>query len=316
MIRSLTLTQLGYIVALDEHRSFQLAAKACHVTQPTLSQQVLKLEKDLGVMIFDRSKQPVIPTQLGSKIIGQARQVLKQAKSIEDLILLNKGEVAGEFRLGVIPSLSSYLLPLFVPQFTKKYPGVHLTIDECLTDQIIEKLKNDTLDGAILATPLHHDFIQELPLFYEPFWVYVAKQHPLFKQKKLSAGEIDASDLWLLRDGHCFRGQALQLCKKRKGSNPQRIEFEGGSLEVLKSLVDENLGMTLLPDLATRKLVGGKEKENLRPFENPIPVREISIVHSRIFAKRVILEAIKSMILECVPKDLLTKKDRDVLDLK
>ncbi len=315
MIRSLTLTQLNYIVAVDEQRSFHSAARSCHVTQPTLSQQVLKLERDLGVMIFDRSKQPVVPTQVGSKIIEQARLVLKQTKAIEDLILINKGEVAGEFRLGVIPSLSSYLLPLFIPQFTKKYPQVHLIIDESLTDQIIEKLKNDTLDAALLATPLHHDFIQEIPVFYEPFWAYLSDHHPLAKQKKVKAGDINASDIWLLRDGHCFRGQALQLCRKKKGSVSQSIEFEGGSLEVLKSLVDQDLGMTLLPDLAVKKLVSSKERDSLRAFEEPVPVREISLVHSRMFAKRVILDALKTTIIECVPKDLQNKKERQVLGL-
>ncbi|HKK80116.1 MAG TPA: LysR substrate-binding domain-containing protein, partial [Phaeodactylibacter sp.] len=168
----MTLTQLEYIIAVDNHRSFAKAARACHVTQPTLSMQVKKLEKDMGVLVFDRSKKPILTTDIGRRIVNQARTILREANHIYELIQDEQDTVKGELRVGVIPTLGPYLLPQFLPDFMLKYPEVQLNIQELLSEEIIEKLRADQLDIGLLVTPLNLDGFTELPLFYETFVVY------------------------------------------------------------------------------------------------------------------------------------------------
>lgn len=217
-MKSITLTQLEYIVEVAKKQSFGLAAQSCFVTQPTISMQINKLEEELGVILFDRSKKPVQLTPIGRKIIQQARLALQEVSRIEELVHIEKGEVEGELKLGVIPTLAPYLLPLFLETFVKKYPKVDLIIEELQTQSIIDKLKEDSLDAGILVTPLNIKGIAEKHLFYEPFIVYIPAQHPLHKLEKFSEKDLSLSDIWLLNEGHCFREQAMDLCKKRKVS--------------------------------------------------------------------------------------------------
>ena len=247
--RGMTIIQFEYIIAVDNHRHFGKAAEACFVTQPTLSMQIQKLEDQLGVLIFDRGKHPVAPTEIGRRIIAQARMVVSDAKKIGEIIAEEKGEIAGELTVGIIPSLSPYLLPLFVHNFIEKYPKVTLVVKELITEEVIKALHSETLDLGIIVTPYDDTSLIEKLLFYEDFKGYVSAKSPLFQKDKIEAGDISHEELWLLNEGHCFRDQVLNICQ----SNPltdTHFKYESGSLEALKKIVDRHGGLTLLPGYA------------------------------------------------------------------
>lgn len=308
-MKSITLTQLEYIVEVAKKQSFGLAAQSCFVTQPTISMQINKLEEELGVILFDRTKKPVEPTPIGRKIIQQARIAVQEFSRIEELVQSEKGKVEGEFKLGIIPTLTPYLLPLFLETFIKKYPQVELIIEELQTQSIIEKLKEDSLDAGILVTPLKIKGILEKHLFYEPFTVYLTSKHPLHKLEKVSEKDLNLNDIWLLNEGHCFREQAMDLCKKRKmaGGKHNNLVFQSGNLETLIRLVDKNFGYTLLPYLATLGMSGPEITKKLRFFKSPVPTREVSIVTSRSFLKKSIIEALTKDIIASLPEELKQK---------
>lgn len=313
----MTFVQLSYVIAVDTHRHFGKAAESCHVTQPTLSMQIHKLEETLGILIFDRSRQPVEPTDAGALIIAQARKIVHEVDRIEDIVKNLHNDMSGEIRLGVIPTLAPYLLPLFITSFSNKYPNVVIIVEELQTLQIIAKIKNDTLNAGLLATPLATPGILEQPLFYEPFVGYVSAQHDLAQHKEISAEDLELTDLWLLQEGHCFREQAIRLCRgNRSGAHvDQRIFFESGNLETLKKLVEQNFGMTLLPYLATVGNSAPVQRNLLRRFSAPAPTREISLVYGRAYLKKNILDALAREIQNVIPATLLDKNQAYVVEL-
>jgi len=304
----MTLTQLEYIIAVDNHRSFAKAARACHVTQPTLSMQVKKLEKDMGVLVFDRSKKPILTTDIGRRIVNQARTILREANHIYELIQDEQDTVKGELRVGVIPTLGPYLLPQFLPDFMLKYPEVQLNIQELLSEEIIEKLRADQLDIGLLVTPLNLDGFTELPLFYETFVVYMSTSHPLSERHKIDFDDLNIEDMWLLQEGHCFRSQAVNICGEGQEETQRGLRFESGSLETLRRIVEKQYGYTLLPELATMELSEELYNRHVRTFRNPQPVREVSIVLRRSFMKRRLVDLLQQSILDAVPGIL--KNDR------
>ncbi|MBN9299548.1 MAG: LysR family transcriptional regulator [Filimonas sp.] len=309
----MTLTQLEYIVAVDTHRHFAEAAQHCFVTQPTLSMQVQKLEEELGVKIFDRSKQPVLPTEAGSEIIEQARRVLAERDTLTEMIASRKGIVNGELKIGVIPTLAPYLLPLFVPALTRKYPNVKLVIIELTTAMIITRLREGKIDAGILVTPLNEQGIKEDILFYEELLAYVSKNNTAYKKHYVLAKDIDPNKLWLLEEGHCFRSQIINLCELRKtGKESSNFEYEAGSLETLRRMVDLNDGITILPELATQDMTAHQLK-NLRHFKVPAPVREVSIVTHRDFVKRKLVSILKETILNAIPEKIKKNKKAQVV---
>ncbi|MBK7981152.1 MAG: LysR family transcriptional regulator [Ignavibacteriae bacterium] len=309
----MTLTQFSYIIAIDNHKSFAEAANNCFVTQPTLSMQVKKLEEELGVRIFDRSKQPVKATEIGKKIIEQARVVLCENERIHNLIDVEKGEFSGKFKVGIIPTIAPYLIPLFLKNFIKKYPKVELTFDELQTDQIINKLVKDELDTAIIATPTNRKELIEKNLYYEPFVAYVSESHKLFKQRKVNSKELNIKDIWLLKDGHCLRDHVIQVCSSlnvAKKESIVQLSFEGGTLDTLMKLVDNNFGMTLLPYLATLDINKTAKVKHLREFNKPIPGRTVSIIYHRAYVKEKLINAFEKEILSAISKNLLFKELR------
>ncbi len=303
----MTLVQLSYVAALARHRHFADAAAACHVSQPTLSMQIRKLEDEIGALIFDRSKQPVIPTAIGAMVIQQARTVLREAGRIDELIAEAREEIKGDFRLGIIPTLAPGLLPLFLGSFRRSYPKVALVVEEMQTASILEGLRHDDLDAGLLATPVNTPGLIEQPLFYEPFVAYISPRHPLFKQNRIRTSDIPVADLWLLNEGHCFREQALQLCGARAETRDtsHNFQFASGNLETLKKLVERHYGITLLPWLEARDLPGAQQRDMLRKFEEPVPTREISLLLSRTYLKRQITTALAQEIRKAVPPELL-----------
>ena len=250
----MTITQLKYVLAVAEHKNFTLAAEKCFVTQPTLSMQIQKIEEELNIQIFDRTKKPIQLTDIGLKIVTQAKNIVNEADRIQDIVEQQKGFIGGEFRLGIIPTIMPTLLPMFLNNFIKKYPKVKLIIEELNTDEIIVKLNNGHLDAAIAATPLMEEKIKEIVLYFEPFVAYIPESHHHFQKKEIEVSDLNLHDILLLQDGHCFRDGILNLCKNNSKSDFNRFQIESGSFETLIKLADEGLGTTLLPYLHTLDL--------------------------------------------------------------
>lgn len=311
----MNLQQLEYITAVDKYRHFAKAAEASFVTQPTLSMMIQKLEEELGITIFDRSKQPVVPTEAGKEIIEQARKVLKEAAEIKELAAHLKGELKGELKIGIIPTVAPYLLPLFLKNFLNKYPKIKIKISEHTTENIIHKLSNGALDVGIAATPLNYSALLEQPLYKEEFVVYASKGETVLNKKYLLAEDININHLWLLEEGHCLRSQIVNLCelKKREAVN-NNLEYEAGSIDSLIKMVDQNDGITILPELAALHL-NTKQKNNIREFKPPVPVREISLVTYRHFVKTRMLEVLKEEIIESISGLLSQKKKQKVIEI-
>jgi LysR family transcriptional regulator, hydrogen peroxide-inducible genes activator len=302
-----TLTQLEYVLAVDKHRHFGKAAQACHISQPTLSQQIQKLEDELGVIVFDRIQKPVIPTEDGERMIAQAKVVVREHERLLHLTRVGAQGVQGEFRLGIIPTVSSDLVPLFVERFAQVFPAVELYVEELKTDTILSELRNDRLDAGILATPLPQPQGYKVhPLYYEAFALYLAEGHPLLKKRTLSATDLDGSEMWMLADGHCFRNQIVNFCSLPRGKESvlKNVHFQSGGLDTLRRLVLESRGYTMLPSLMTRRMGQVERERHLRSFRSPEPTREISLVYRRDHWKLGIIAAIEKTIGQSLPEDV------------
>lgn len=312
-----SLTQLEYVLALHKHGHFAKAAESCHVTQPTLSMQIQKLEEDLGVVIFDRSKKPILLTDVGQRIIEQIQTVLYEARKIEGLVKASESdEQTGELTLGVIPTIAPYVLPLLLPILENQHKGLKLKILELQTHRIVEALSSDEIDVGLLATPLKIQKIFEYPLFYEPFSVYCQKDHALGDLKKVKYSNLKFDDIWLLSEGHCLRHQVLDVCSIKDIKSPHRpFLFESGSLETIKSLVENYGGYTLLPELATRDI---SKKASLIPFDRPIPAREVGLVYRREHYKLGLIETLGEAILTAIPEHVrkIRPKDLEILPIE
>ena len=291
----MTITQLKYVLAVAEHKNFTLAAEKCFVTQPTLSMQIQKIEDELSILIFDRTKKPVQLTDIGQKIVTQAKNIVNEADRIQDIVEQQKGFIGGEFRLGIIPTIMPTLLPMFLNNFIKKYPKVKLIIEELNTEEIIIKLNNGHLDAAIAATPLLEDKIKEIVLYFEPFMAYIPEGHEHFDKKELEVSDLNPDEILLLQDGHCFRDGILNLCKNDPKNEFSHFQIESGSFETLVKLADEGLGTTLLPFLHTLDLKES-DKLKLRHFKEPKPAREVSLIYPKSELKIQIIDALRSTI--------------------
>lgn len=301
----MTLIQLEYIIALNKYRHFVTAAEKCFVTQPTLSMQIQKLEDELGVLIFDRTKQPVTPTPIGKQIIDQAKQILEASQKIPEMIKEIKGEINGELRIGIIPTIAPYLVPRFITQTLKEYPDLKIQIDELLTDQVVDALNDNEIDMGIIATPLHENGIREIPIFYEPFIAYISEGHHLFSQEQITPSDLSIDDIWLLNEGHCFSSHSINLCGiEQNFTHSLALQYKSGSLESLIKLVEQQYGYTLLPYLAMLDMTDDRKKM-VRTFTEPTPCREISIIVKHTFLKEKTIKLIKSKIEENIPKELL-----------
>jgi LysR family hydrogen peroxide-inducible transcriptional activator len=276
----MTITQLKYVLAVAEHQNFTKAAEKTFVTQPTLSMQIQKLEDELEILIFDRSKKPIELTSVGEKIVEQARNIVNESERMQDVVDQEKGFIGGTFKLGIIPTIMPTLLPMFLKNFANRYPKVQLKIEELNTDEIIVKINEGYLDAAIAATPLGQEKIKERPLYYEPFVGYIPENHRLASKDRLEVGDLDIDDILLLEDGHCFRDGIINLCKATKNVTSEKFQLESGSFETLVKLANEGLGMTLLPYLHTLD-VDSAFKQNLKYFKEPSPAREVSLIYSK-----------------------------------
>lgn len=284
----MTLTQLTYLVAVDDHRHFGDAATACHVSQPTLSTQLRKLEDELDVQLIDRSHQPVVPTATGERIITQAREVLAGRDRLQALAADVHERVAGTLRLGMLPTLSPYLLPLLLPALNERYPEVTLVLREWPTAEVLDALHTDALDLGLIATDEAGADLYDEVLFTEPFVGYVAPAHRLASRDVLTPADLSVEDLWLLSEGHCFRDQVLQVCGRSPSAPRGVARFESGSLETLVHLVRQSGSMTLLPSLATHHMTEVERDTYVRPFDDPSPTRDVRLVGRRRHKQRLV----------------------------
>jgi LysR family hydrogen peroxide-inducible transcriptional activator len=291
----MTITQLTYVLAVAEQQNFTKAAEKCFVTQPTLSMQIQKLEDQLDILIFDRSKKPIELTEVGKKIVTQAKNIVNESYRIQDIVDQQKGFIGGEFKLGIIPTVMPTLLPMFLKNFIKKYPKVKLKIEELTTEEIITRINDGHLDAAIAATPLENDTIKERVLYFEPFMAYIPQNHRLSDKKRINTEDLDIEDMLLLEDGHCFRDGVINLCRAFKDQNDDSFQLESGSIETLIKLSNEGLGMTLLPYLHTLD-INEKTRINLKEFDAPSPAREVSIIYHKSELKMQIIEALQDVI--------------------
>lgn len=299
----MNLQQLEYIVAVDNHRHFSKAAEATFVTQPTLSMMIQKLEEELGVKIFDRTRSPVEPTEVGRKIIDQARVSIAQIHQIKEIVEEEKGITKGTFKLAIIPTVSPYLLPKLMQTHRNQDNNIKLVINEMTTNQILTGLSKGTIDGGILATPLHDDRMKERPVYYEKFLAYISpNERFLYAKTFLEESDLTGAKLWLLDEVHCFRTQILNLCNLKNIVNTE-FTYEAGSIETLINIVDSNNGITIIPEMALTHLTE-KQRLNVRFFRNTQPVREISLMTRKDFLRERLIDIIEEEIKMSVPASL------------
>ncbi len=311
----MTITQLQYLIAVDNHRHFAKAAEACFVTQPTLSMQIQKLEDELGVLLFDRSKHPVRPTSIGQRIIEQARTVVNETGRITQILQEGKNQLEGPFKIGIIPTVASSIVPRFVQSFHKKFPKIRLQIQELQTDKILEKLRMDELDAGLLATPLDNKGIIEMPLYYEPFMAFIPENHRLGKESFITNSELSIKDMLLLNEGHCFRNSVLNICNKISDNDDRPVELESGNFETLIKLSKQGFGMTLIPYLHAIDLPE-EDQKYIKPIADPKPAREISLVYTRAELKIKVIEELKKIIMKNVPEKMLTDQNAVISPLR
>ena len=272
----MTLVQLQYVLAVAEYKNFTIAADKSFVTQPTLSMQIQKLEKELNIEIFDRTSHPIKITQIGEKIVSQAKTILMEANRMKHLVNEEKGLLEGDFVIGVIPTILPSLVPLFYKTFQKNNPKSNLIIKELQTDKIVKGIKDGSLDFGIVVSPLYEDQIIERPLYYEPLVAYIPQGHRLNSEEKITEADLDTSDLLILQEGHCFRNNVLALCDSTK-MKQRPIKLESGSFDALIKLSNDGYGMTLLPSLVADDLPQDSYK-NIKQFQSPVPTREVSLI--------------------------------------
>ncbi|WP_247237471.1 hydrogen peroxide-inducible genes activator [Telluribacter sp. SYSU D00476] len=304
----MNIQQLEYIVAVDQHRHFVQAADQCCVTQPTLSMMIKKLEDELNVKIFDRTKQPIVPTAIGRQIIDQARVVLREAGKLKEMAQQYNGDLSGDLRVGIIPTIAPYLLPLFVNTFTETYPQIRLHVYEMITEKILSELKHGNIDVGLMATTADDSSLSETLLYHERFYVYVSGTSELYKSNYILPEAIDPKELWLLEEGHCFRTQIQKLCELRQNSQSQSFQYRSGSIETLIRMVDRSGGITILPEMAVMELPADRQP-NIRHFQAPVPARQVCMVVNREQVKSHLIDVLRTTIMNIVPDSLRNQAD-------
>lgn len=301
----MNLQQLHYVLALDETRHFEEAARKCFVTQSTLSTMIARFEEELGIQLFDRSVKPVVLTREGEEVLAQVRRVLAELEQLNELGRNIKGEVKGKLSISVIPTIAPYLLPIFVQDFASRFPALQIRVREETTSEILRQIKARELDIGILSVPLNDKEILELELYEEPFLFYDAGRN---LKKEVAISKINPNKLCLMEEGHCMRTQVARLCDLNKGFLARQLnfEFKAGSIDSLLRFVRSNKASTLLPFLSTLDL-REEEKQHLGEFSSPVPYRRVGLVVHRHFVKKNLLQALQKEIREKVAEHMPLK---------
>lgn len=307
-IITLNLQQIEYLLELNKQRNYKEAAKRLFITQPALTIQIKNLEEELGVKIFDRTKKPIIPTEIGKELIEQSRVILKEIHRLKDLVSQSQRELKGNLRIGIIPTVAPYLVPFFINKFTKTYSDIQLEIREIVTEDILSALKETEIDAGIIVTPFDVNGMRKYPLFYEYLFAYTSTSHPLFTRKKISSKDISLDEVWLLKEGNCFRNQVINICSARKRKTSTKdFYYESHSIDSLMKIVDIREGLTIIPELALGNL--SKEKNKMvKQFEDFFPQREVSLIVQRNQLKKNMIDALKLTIMETIPSKMLKQK--------
>ncbi len=312
----MTITQMEYIVAVDKYGSFVTAADKCNVTQPTLSMQIQKLEDEFGVKLFDRNHHPVITTKAGEEIIEQVKAVLFEVSKVHEIIGSKKESQKGTLNVAILPTLAPYVLPRMISEFMEKHPDLEINIQELTTDNITKLLKEEKIDFGILSTPLHDKDLKEIPMFYEQFVAYLGDKHQLLEQRKISPTDLDVKELWTLNDEHCMHFQVINLCdgdtsKSNKANNT--LQYQTGTIQSLVKMVEQNGGCTILPELCLEDFYE-HQLENIRYFNEPEPLREVSLVHNRFFSKNKLATTFMQLVMKNIdPKMLAQPKKKSII---
>lgn len=300
----MNIQQLEYIIAVDRFKNFTKASEYCNITQATLSAMVKKLEEELDVVIFDRKASPIITTDIGQAILEDARAVVARVNQIREKASGISHRIKGRIRLGIIPTIANSLLPRIIPPFIRQFPDLHLEIHEITTQSIIKQLKDGSIDLGILATPNMDDDIVEEILYYESLMVYGDVDK---RTKYLLPDHIRNQKVWLLEKGHCLRDQFVNLCGlRKKDSSPGNLSFDASSFDTLLNMVDRFGGLTLIPELYYKDLSGDKQKK-VHAFKSPVPVREVSLVYYRPYAKQRVIRVLVDFIQQTVRPELSTR---------
>lgn len=310
----MTLIQIKCFLALERFGSFVEAAKSLSVTQPALTVQIKNLEDELDTILFDRNIKPIKPTEAGQVFSEQARVIILEVEKTEQMLEDFKQKEKGELRIGIIPTIAPYLLPLFLNEFNSRFPEIRLYVKELITEDIINSLKNNELDAGLVATPLTAKSISYTPLFYEQYFLYVSELHPFFHKESILINELDQADLWLLNQGNCFRNQVMHICSLARNSTLGKgFNFESTSIESLKRIVEFTKGTTIIPELATLNIPSDKE-EMIKQIEELNAVREVSLVTNKTVVKGHLLEKLVETVKASMPRKMLKKPKDQILE--
>ena len=298
----MNLKDLRYVIAVAEYRHFGHAAEACHVTQPTLSGQIKKLEEELGVILFERTKRSVVVTPMGDEILRHARLAVEHADQIVSLARARREPMTGPLHLGVIPTLSPYLMPLILRPLRQRYPNLRLVLSEEVTDRLLSRLHDHEIDVALIATTVAEPDLCELPLFEEPFWLAHPRQHALYDKDEIEPSDLAGLDLLLLTDAHCLSGQVRDVCAAAGHSDPTGMgDLRTASLETLLQLVGAGFGCTLVPALAIRGSWTTDAGVIARPIAGSSASRRVAMVYRRSYPRVDTLERLARLIREQLP---------------
>lgn len=296
------LQDLRYVIAVAETQHFGRAAARCFVSQPTLSGQIKKLEDELGVTIFERTNRSVKITPIGEEIVVHARQVMEQVDAIQQLAMAHQNPLAGALRVGAIPTLSPYLMPLILVPLRKQHPQMKLVLSEEMTDTLLRRLHNHEIDAALLATSVEEHDLTSMPLFNEPFWLAYPLDHPFYNQEDITQQDLDNTELLLLSEGHCLAKQAMEVCHmKERKQQGEMADLRASSMETLLQLVGAGFGCTLVPALALRGSWTTDSGIVARKLELPNAYRQVSLVFRNSYPRRKALEAFAQIVLANLP---------------
>lgn len=310
----MNIAQLEYLKELYGCGSFSIAAKRLGITQPALSLQIQKLENELDVKLLDRSKRPIKFTEEGQVFYDKSIDILKQLEQLKQISAELSEEVRGNLKIGIIPTLAPYLLPLFIHQLNADYPALHIEVSELKTEEIIAKIKIGDFDCGIISTPVSFKNLSFLPLFYERFYIYISESHSLFKKDKVDINEIKQEDIWYLDEGNCFQNQVDSICRiNQQQKITKNLVFHSNSIESLRRIVENRNGITFLPELATIN-IPAEQEEMIKEFSSNQPFREISFVSSKRYTKERQVSALHKIIRDSIPQRMLTKPKSWIVD--
>ncbi len=302
----MTIQQLKYALALQKHGNYSKAAKSVGISQPAMSLQIKNLENDIGIALFDRSSKRIEPTYEGKLFLDRAQELVNRSIQLMDFALQLNDEFTGEIFIGIIPTLAPYLLPLFLNELHASYPKLKVHIKEAITEEIIDDIRSSRLHGGIISTPIQTDsHIQSYPIFYEKFLLFVSDKHELFSKEDIQITEIPMKDLWLLREGNCFRDQINNICEIEKINSAKSIfYYESNSIEALCRVVEHKAGITFLPELTS--LHFGEDRENMiKKIADQQYIREISMIYLSGVARKTTLDRISEVIQHNIPQYML-----------